>query len=87
MPECDGRVLRALGDQLFMAPCLMVFRCGSMMFCGVLMMLGGFPVIFSTLFRHINPLFLETMACAVGPSAGKLRRIITTDCDNGVTHK
>jgi hypothetical protein len=39
----------------FMIPCLMVVGCGEVMFGGVLMMLGGFPMMFGALFRHVNP--------------------------------
>ena len=38
----------------FMVPYFMVVGCRSVMFCGVLMMLGGLPMMFSTLFGHVN---------------------------------
>ena len=40
---------------LFVIVCVMVFRCGTMMLGGVLMVLGGLMVMVSARFGHDNP--------------------------------
>jgi len=38
----------------FMVPCFVVIGCSAVVFSGVFVMLGGFPMMFSALFRHVN---------------------------------
>ena len=52
---CHMRVMAGF----FVIPCLMVFCCSKVMFCGVLMMLSSFPMMFGALFRHVDPLFRQ----------------------------
>jgi hypothetical protein len=52
------RYMRLVAGSL-MVPSFMVFGSGSMMFCSVVMMLGGLSMMLCTLFRHVNPLFLR----------------------------
>jgi hypothetical protein len=59
MTLCDVRLMAGL----FMVPGLVVIGCSAMMFCGLLMMLGGLPMMFSALFRHVNPLFRDPGIC------------------------
>jgi hypothetical protein len=44
---------------LFMIPGLVVIGCRAVMLSRVLVMLGGFPMMFSALFRHVKPSLLK----------------------------
>jgi hypothetical protein len=55
MSLCHVRLVTGL----FMVARLVVVGCSAVMLGRVLVMLGGFPMMFSALFRHVNPLFLK----------------------------
>jgi hypothetical protein len=67
-----------------MIPCFMVVGSGSMMFCGVLMMLGGLSMMLCTLFRHVSPLFLRP-GIRGWCEHRETPRILTIACFNGIT--